>query len=116
MASVDSPRVFVVSTPPHKFSVAFLGDVAALLHSNQDDTREGYKFTLAQHLSGSGPKEAKMTRSEAIQLLLDVCGAACGKKRHEDVFRTHFGSSFKRGNDVDYWAVSLPITAVWPTQ
>ncbi|GFR39909.1 hypothetical protein Agub_g414 [Astrephomene gubernaculifera] len=105
-----SAQLFLFSTAPHKFCVLCCDGKAALLHSNQDGTRGGKKFTLAEHLDGCSGTSVLMTVDEAVEMCRQLTAAVSGTAEHEAVFKSYFGSSFCKGHSDDYWAVSLPVT------
>lgn len=101
-------KLLVFSTPSHKFAVLVVDDQAALLQSNQDDTRGGHKFTLAEWLK----KDIKVWSLAQLGVFMrELTDAATGLTGHEDFCARYFrGARFKRGNPSEYWAVSLPVS------
>lgn len=105
------PELFVFHAAPHKFAVLCCGGQAALLHSNQDDTRGGLRFTLQQHLDGGSRTRLNMTVDEAASMCRNLALAVCDSDLHRAVFNEYFGAPFCRGTSDSYWFVALPVTA-----
>lgn len=99
--------LYVFHTPGHKFVVLRVNEKAALLHSNQDDTRGGRKFTLKQFLDND--VGLSITIPFLTSMLINLAAAAAGIVPHEGVFWQYFRSRFKRGDKSDYWLVVLPL-------
>lgn len=105
----DQPWLLVFSTGPHKFAVLCCGQGAVLIHSNQDDTRGGKRFTLADWLAGGPPRWSIQQLSAFIRRLAD---AVTGAADHQEVCGEYFGGArFVRGEASSYWVVVLPVTA-----
>lgn len=102
-------RLLVFSTAPHKFAVLCCGGRAVLIQSNQDDTRGGRRFTLADWLASAVPLWSMEQLSAFIRRLGD---AATGAADHQEVCAEYFGGArFVRGEPSSYWVVSLPVSA-----
>lgn len=114
-ASGGKPTLLVFHTAPHKFAVLCCGGRAALLHSNQDDTGGGRKFTLLEHLDGESNTQLHMTVDEATRMCSELARAAGDTDKHEQVFNKHFGAPFVKGHPDDYWFVALPAKLPSPT-
>ena len=93
--------LYVFYTPNHKFCVLRVGDQVALLHSNQDATSGGQRFTLQQHLTSDAAEPR--TVEWLNMLILNLAAAAVGLTDHEAVCNMYFGASFRRGSKDDYW-------------
>jgi hypothetical protein len=115
----DALTLLVFSTAPHKFTVLCgraLAAGALLLHSNQDDTRGGRRFTLAQHLRDASQTPLHLAPAEVLELTRRIEAAVCGAACHEEVFAAFCGGArFRRGHPSDYWVVALPVTLDVPT-
>ena len=109
----DTMHLLVFHTPNHKFAVLCSGGAlegrGVLLHSNQDDTRGGSRFTLADWLSKApSPKSLVQLARMIHELALSATDHAAD---HEAVFQTLFGSRFKRGHVDDYWVLLVALKA-----
>ncbi len=105
--------LLVFSTAPHKFAVLCCGQQSVLLHSNQDDTRGGRRFTLLKWLAAP---IARWTPAQLSFFIRRLAAATTGAADHSVVFAQYFGRcQFVRGNASDYWpvvpwVVKLPIS------
>lgn len=108
----DTMHLMVFHTPHHKFTVLCSGGAldgrGVLLHSNQDDTRGGCRFTLADWLS-KAPRPKSY--AQLAHMIHELALSATGIADHEAVFQTLFGSRFKKGNIDDYWVLLIALEA-----
>ena len=102
--------LLVFSTTAHKFTFLCVGHEAALIQSNQDDTRGGHRFTLSEWLA-TPPK--RWRPSELSFFIRHLAEATNGNTSHEAFCDEHFdGAKFKRGEKSSYWVVKMPVTLI----
>jgi hypothetical protein len=105
----EQQHLLAFHTPHHKFAVLCVGREAALVHSNQDDTRGGRRFTLSEWLAHP---QRIMTHDQLTSFIRCLALASSGVVDHEATFAEFFGGCrFRRGNAEDYWVALIPVSA-----